>query len=431
MRKVILTMLVALGFALGAIAQDRTISGKVTDEKGAPLPGVSVTSSDNKKGTQTDANGNFSITVGTITKTLTVSSIGYDSQRVNARSGNVNVKMIAVNGTLEDVVVTGIRNIKRSEYAGAATRIRKADIENKPVGSFDQLLQGAAPGLLALTGSGQPGTSANIIIRGSSSISGGSAPLYVIDGIPVESGAFQGLNPNDFQTVDVLKDAALTALYGSRGSAGVIVITTKKGSGGKMKLSYSSQMGIKSKPDFSFTPMSTQQLLQAQEDYGLIAGGTINMPGWYYSKQNPRYGTLTPAQKTTEGLIYDSISKINTNWKDYIFRTAPFSNNEISVSGGSGKTRIFSSLALYKEAGITPRTDMKRITLRNNMDYADDKITFALNSSIAYTKRNFQQSTVTNSLGNPFLIAGVGTPYAQVFHMLLAIQITLFLVQIS
>jgi TonB-dependent starch-binding outer membrane protein SusC len=137
MRKVILTMLVALGFALGAIAQDRTISGKVTDEKGAPLPGVSVTSSDNKKGTQTDANGNFSITVGTITKTLTVSSIGYDSQRVNARSGNVNVKMIAVNGTLEDVVVTGIRNIKRSEYAGAATRIRKADIENKPFVSFN------------------------------------------------------------------------------------------------------------------------------------------------------------------------------------------------------------------------------------------------------------------------------------------------------
>jgi TonB-linked SusC/RagA family outer membrane protein len=415
MRKVILTMLIALGFVLGAGAQDRTISGRVTDEKGAPLPGVSVTSSDNKKGTQTDASGNFSISVGTNIKAVTFSSVGYESQRVNARNGNLNVKMSATNGTLEDVIVTGIRNVKRSEYVGATTRVRKADIENKPVGSFDQLLQGAVPGLLALTGSGQPGTSANIIIRGSSSISGGSSPLYVVDGIPIESGAFQGLNPNDFQTVDVLKDAASTALYGSRGSAGVIVITTKKGSGGKMKLSYSTQMGIKSKPDFSFTPMSTQQLLQAQEDYGLIAGGGSTMPGWFYSKLNPRYSSLSAAQKISEGLIYDSISKINTNWKDYTFRNAPFSNNEISVSGGAGKTKIFSSLALYKEDGTTPRTDMKRITLRNNMDYSDDKVVFSLNSSIAYTKRNFQQSAVTNSLGNPFLIAGIGTPYADVF----------------
>jgi TonB-linked SusC/RagA family outer membrane protein len=415
MRKVILTMLVALGFVLGAVAQDRTVSGKVTDEKGAPLQGVSVISSDNKKGTQTDASGNYSISIGANIKSITFSSIGYESQRTSVKGGVVNVKLSSSNGTLDDVIVTGIRNIKRSDYAGSVSRVATKDIQNKPIGSFDQALQGAAPGLLALTGSGAPGTSANIIIRGSGSIAGGSNPLYILDGIPIEASTFQGLNPNDFASVEVLKDASTTALYGSRGSAGVIVITSKRGIPSKMKVSFSTQNGIKARPDFAFTPMSTLELLKSQEDYGKIAGGSIAMPGWYYSKANPRYTTLTPAQQASEGLLQDSISRINTNWKDYMFRTNPFSNNEISISGGAGKTRVFSSLAMYKEGGVTPRSDMKRFTFRNNVDYVDDNLMFSLSSSVAYTKRNFQQSITTNNLGNPFLAVNITSPYSQVF----------------
>jgi TonB-linked SusC/RagA family outer membrane protein len=415
MRKVILTMLVALGFVLGAVAQDRTVSGKVTDEGGKALEGVSVTSSDNKGGTKTDASGSYSIKIGSNIKTLTFSSVGFETQKVNAKGGNVNVQLKVTNGTLDDVIVTGVRTIRRTDYAGSVSRVSTKDIQNKPIGSFDQALQGAVPGLLALTGSGQPGTSANIIIRGSGSISGGSNPLYVLDGIPIESSTFQGLNPNDFASVEVLKDAATTALYGSRGSAGVIVITSKKGSSGKVKVSFSTQNGIKSRPDFAFTPMNTTQLLQSQEDYGKVAGGGIAMPGWYYSKANPRYNSLTPTQQASEALLLDSISKVNTNWKDYMFRTGPFSNNEISISGGTGKTRIFSSLAMYKEDGVTPRTNMKRFTFRNNFDYSDDDLMFSLSSSVAYTKRNFQQSTTTNGLGNPFLAVNITSPYSQVF----------------
>jgi TonB-linked SusC/RagA family outer membrane protein len=415
MKKIILTMLFGLGLLLGAVAQNRTITGKVVDESGKALEGVSVTSSDNKKGTKTDASGNYSITIGTNVKNITFSSVGFESQSLNARSGSVDVKLKASSGTLEDVIVTGVRNIRRSDYAGSVSKVATKDIQNKPIGSFDQALQGAVPGLLALTGSGAPGTSANIIIRGSGSIAGGSNPLYILDGIPIESSTFQGLNPNDFASVEVLKDASTTALYGSRGSAGVIVITSRKGTASKMKVSFSTQNGIKSRPEFAFTPMTTAELLKAQEDYGKIAGGGIAMPGWYYSKANPRYNTLSATQQASEALLIDSISKVNTNWKDYMFRTNPFSNNEISISGGAGKTRIFSSLAMYKEGGVTPRSDMKRFTFRNNVDYSDDKLMFSLSSSVAYTKRNFQQSTVTNGLGNPFLAVNLTSPYSQVF----------------
>ena len=417
MRKIIMTLLVAIAFVLSATAQDRIITGKVTDPSGQAVSNASVVVPGGKTGTTTNADGSFSLSVPNAVKALQISAVNFETQRVIISGNTANASLILSQNALEEVVVTGIKTIRRAEYAGAVSRINKDVIENKPVGSFDQLLQGAAPGLLALTGSGQPGSAANIIIRGQTSIAGGSTPLYVIDGIPVEAGVFQGMNANDILTLDVLKDAASLALYGSRGGAGVIVMTTKKGTSGKLKLGYNVQMGIKSRPEFGFSPMNTTQLLQSQNDYGKVLGtpGNSSIPGWYYATNNPRYATLTAVGQADATRRLDSISKINTNWADYMFRTAPFSNHELTLSGGTGKTRIYSSLGLYNEDGVTPRTDMKRISFRNNIDYADDKITFALTSSIAYTKRNFQQSTVTNSTGNPFLAVNITTPYARVF----------------
>jgi TonB-linked SusC/RagA family outer membrane protein len=414
MRKVILTLLVAVAFMLNATAQNRTITGRVTDEKGTAVSGVSVTSSDRTGGTQTDRSGSYSIVVGPNTKTLTFSSVNFEAQTQNIRGGQINVKLMASSGVLEDVVVTGINRVKKSEFTGAVSKITERQIKNQPVGSFDQILQGRVPGLLALTGSGQPGNAATVIIRGQSSISGGSDPLYIVDGIPVEAGVFQGLNPNDFASVDVLRDAASTALYGSRGSSGIIVVTTKRGVSGKMKVSYSGQAGIKAKPDYAFRSMNTTELLKAQEDYGKIIGASASsatLPGWYYSQANPRYATLTAAQKATEAVSYDSISKINTNWSDEIFRTGTFTNNQISLSGGTGRTRLYSSLAFYQEQGTTLRTDMKRITARNNMDYADDKFTFSASLNLGITKRDFQQSSDFNT-SNPFASSVLAVPYA-------------------
>lgn len=401
-----------------AFSQNRTITGIVSDESGAPLANASVQVKDTQIGTTTSSNGGFSFSVPPNTRTLTFSSVGMEPQDVVLGSRtNIIVTLKSTLQALSEVVITGINVTKKSEFTGATTKLAAKEIANKPVGSFDQLFQGRVPGVLALTGSGQPGNSSTIIIRGQSSIQGATDPLYVVDGIPVETSVFQSLNPNDFASVDILRDASSTALYGSRGSAGVIVITTKRGTSGKMKLSYSGQMGLKNEPDFAFKPMNTTQLLKAQEDYGKIIGSTAStptLPGWYYSKNNPRYATLTAADQANADHLLDSISKINTNWSDQIFRQGSFSNHEVSLSGGAGKTRVYSSLALYNEEGTTLRTDMNRVTFRNNVDYADDKFTFSVSSNLGYTKRNFQQSSDFNT-SNPFASSALSVPYHVVF----------------
>ena len=424
MRKVILTLLVSMAFTLGALAQ-KTVSGKVTDADGKPISNVSVLVKGTTTGTTTDANGTYSLQVPANGKVIEFSILGYETQSLSIGSKAVFSPVMVSSDAKEmkEVVVTGINKIKKSQFAGAATKIDEKQLKNQPVGSFDQVLQGRAPGITALTGSGAPGSATNIIIRGTGSIQGGSSPLYVIDGIPVEASVFQGFNPNDFASIDVLRDAASTALYGSRGSAGVIVITTKRGTSGKMKFGYTGQMGVKSKPDFAFRPMNSTELLAAQERYGkIVAGGDasspvsvdLNIPGFYYSPENPRWNSLSGTEKAENARKLDSLRGINTNWSDEVLRSANFSNHQITLSGGTGKTRIFSSIGLYNEEGIALRTDMKRVSVRNNVDYADDKFNLQVSTNLAYTKRNFQQSTVGNNLGNPFLTSAVNVPYAKV-----------------
>ena len=424
MRKVILTLLVSMALVISAQAQ-KTVSGKVTDANGKPMSNVSVIVKGTTVGTTTGADGTYSIQVPAEGKVLEFSYLGFETQTTTIGNKLVYSPSLVSSDSKElaEVVVTGISRVKKSQFAGATTRIDEKQLKNQPVGSFDQILQGRAPGVTSLTGSGAPGSASNIIIRGTGSIAGSTSPLYIVDGIPVEASVFQGFNPNDFASVEILRDAASTALYGSRGSSGVIVVTTKKGVSGKMKVAYSGQMGVKSRPDFAFRPMNTAELLKAQEDYGkIVAQGdatsptanNINIPGFYYSPNNPRYAGLSAAEKTEVGRLLDSISKINTNWSDEIFRNANFSNHQISLSGGTGKTRLYTSIAMYNEEGITLRSDMKRITVRNNMDYADDKFNFSVNLNLGYTKRNFQQTTASANLGNPFLTSAVNVPYARV-----------------
>jgi TonB-linked SusC/RagA family outer membrane protein len=401
-------------------AQTRTITGKVTDEKGNPLAGVDVSVPRTSIHATTNSAGTFSISVPNTAKQLLFSYVGFASftAPITASSTTINASLNP-SADLEGVVVTGITRQRRSEYSGAATKIDAKVIEDRPVGSFDQALQGRVPGLLILTPSGAPGSASNIIIRGTSSITGTAAPLFIVDGIPVEQSVFQGYNPNDFESIDVLRDASASALYGSRGSAGVIVVTTKRGKGEKMKLSYGGQFGIKSRPQFTWDMMTTPELLKAQEDYGRILGvpqsQAGNIPGWFYSKNNPAYASLTAAQKAQYDATLDSISKINTNWRDVFFRDGSFQNHQLVLQGGAGRTRLYSSLGYYDEEGTTYRTNMQRVTWRNNVDYNDEKFMFNVSSNLGYTKRNFQQSTTTNSLGNPFLVANISAPYSRLF----------------
>lgn len=402
------------------LAQNKTITGKVTDASGKPLPNVSVIIKGTNTGTSTAADGTYTLNAGPDAKLIEFSSLGFETQAFTiGNKTKFSPSLVSSTKVLEEVVVTGINRVKKSQFAGAASKIDSKEIESKPVASFDQLLQGRAPGVLSLTGSGQPGEPSAIIIRGQNSISGGSTPLYIVDGIPVEAGVFQGLNTNDFASINVLRDAATQALYGSRGSAGVIVVTTKRGAAGRFKLGYSVQLGAKDKPDFSFRPMNTKELLQSQKDYGIITQDNNNalIPGWYYSSENPRVSALSPDGQAEAAHLLDSISKINTNWYDQFFRRGTFSNHELTFSGGSDKTRFYSSVGYYREQGIINPSDLKRATFRNNVDFSDDRFTLSVSSNIGYTKRNYDPNFPGFiSQFNSFLIPSVEAPYSTVYN---------------
>lgn len=397
---------------MNSIAQNKTITGKVVDDQtNVGLPNATILAKGTNTSARSEADGSFSITVSQRTQTLVISYIGYLSQEVSAASANVGTVKLKFSTKAEDgVIVTGIQKVKKSEYAGASSNISSEKIKAVPIASFDQILQGRAPGLSVLSGSGQPGNSASVILRGPTSITGGSSPLYILDGVPVEASVFQNINPNNFESVDVLKDAISAAQYGSRGAAGVIVATTKRGSGGKAKINFLYQVGRKFKPQFKYDMMNSKELLKAQEDLGKFVTGA-NLPGWVNSPVNPTFAAQTPAVQAQRLRTLDSLGNINNNWDDNYFTTGQFNSYDLSISGGQGRTKIYSGLGLYKEDAIIRRSDMKRITLQTNLDYADDKLSVAVSSLLGYTKRNFQQSATTNSVQNPFLSARISAPY--------------------
>jgi len=410
------------------LAQNRTISGKITDVSGTPIPGATIQATGSGARTVSGPNGSFTISVPAGTRSLTVSSIGYATQTIDiGSSAEMNVAMSVAVVENETVVITGYRNVERSKYAGAASKVSEKEMRNVPIASFEQILQGRAPGLTVLSGNGQPGSAANVILRGPTSLEGGSLPLYVVDGVPVEPAVFQSINPNDIASVDVLKDASAAALYGSRGAAGVIVVTTKRGKSGKMKLGFSTQQGVKFKPEFGYDPMNSAQLLDAQEKLGvMLPSSSLSewdefpvLPGWQWSPNNPNKlvnGVLVP--KTQADIDFgmralDSLRAINTDWSDEFYRLGRFSNNEISLSGGEGKTRLYSNIAYYKEDGILRPTGMKRITFRNNADYRDDKLTLSLSSILGFTRRTLQTEDLNgfNNFINPMGVAQFSPKY--------------------
>ncbi len=428
MKRLTLLVLCLCMLFQSAFSQSRTITGKITDASGAPLSGVTVSASGTRAKTVSKDDGSFTLSVPAEARTLEFVYVGFATQTIEiGSSSNFNISLKPATAELGEVVVTGYGNVERSKYAGAASKVSEKAIRNVPMASFDQILQGRAPGLTILSGSGQPGSSANVILRGPTSITGGSSPLYVVDGVPVEDAAFQGINANDIASIDVLKDASAAALYGSRGAAGVIVVTTKRGKSGKMKLGYSGQYGVKFAPEFGYDPMSTDQLLKAQETLGtVIPTSTMSewgtfpvLPGWQYSANNPNKivgGTVVP--KTAADFTFgnnqlDSLRRIQTNWYDEFFQRANFSNNEISLSGGEGRTRIYTNLGMYQEEGINVGTDMKRVSLRTNIDYRDQKFTLGMSSQLSYTRRNLELDPLNgfNNFINQFGVAQLTPQY--------------------
>ncbi len=390
--------------------QVRRISGKISDASGSPVANASIVVKGTSSGTVSGVDGSYALGVGPSAVTLVVTSIGLDS--VEVQIGNrttIDVTLSSTDKSLEEVIVTGYSRERKSQFAGAASKVDGKFLETVPVGSFDQALQGRAPGLLVNSSSGQPGSSPTITIRGIQSISGAnSQPLFIVDGVPIPSGDMQTLNPNDFESVTVLKDASAAALYGARGALGVIVVTTKKGKGGATNITFRSQLGITQAPNANrFDMMNTQEILQYEERLKLA-----NTPGWNYSPNNPAYQSSTPEQQARFDFLRDSLGRINTDYADLLFRQGLSQTHEINISGGSEKTRFYLSGGYFDQQGTDLNSRLTRYTTRLNLSHTAGKLTVNWNTSLGYSITNLSEGEfLGNSARNSFQMSWRAKPY--------------------
>jgi len=384
------------------------VTGKIVDESGNPMPGASVRIKGQSAIYATDNNGNFSIRNVDENAILVVSYIGYADREVVAKAQLGSLKLTPSAGTLSDVVVTGYTNYAKTQSANAASLVTAEKINTVPGLTVDQILQGRVPGMSVISTSGQPGQSAAVVIRGIGSVNGSSTPLFVLDGVPIEAGYFQTINPEDIESATVLKDASAKALYGSRGSNGVIVLTTKKGKAGKLAVNYTSQYGFSNLSRPNFTMMNTEQRLQFEEEIGASFGRNIG-PGWTYSPKNPTYAAGTATTRARADFIIDSLKKINTDWRDIFFQRGKFQEQQVSISGGNENLRFYNSLNYYSQEGVAKRTGLDRYSLRSNLDFKDDKFSGSVNLSLGYS-----QSSFTEGEGG----TGAGTAMASVYYAL-------------
>ena len=407
--------LVVLFAATSSPEMNKTIKGRVLSADNKPLEAVTVMVVGSSIGEVTNANGYYEISAPDNAKTLSFSLVGYTELRVNISGrSQIDVNLKSISTSLDEVVITGYTNYAKSQSASAATTVKSDKINQVPM-TVDQLLQGRVPGLVVSSGSGQPGQSAKITLRGVGTINGSTDVLYILDGVPIENGYFQTLNPTDIESVTVLKDASAKALYGSRGSNGVIVITTKRGKSGQLSFNYKSQYGFSDLPTPTFKMMNASEHLLFEEQIGQETGATAG-PGWTYSPKNPKYATQTPEVQQRYNLILDSLRKVNTDWRDFFFRRGTFMEQQIDASGGSDKVQFYSSLNYYNQDGIAVRSGMKRFTLRNNVNFHVNKLTGKLNVNVGYSSSSFIEAEGGSSGNNPLSAVYYALPYEYPYY---------------
>ncbi|MBC7417824.1 MAG: TonB-dependent receptor [Pedobacter sp.] len=410
MKKLLQSLFILLFVAVAAAAQDRTITGKVTgDSNGLPIPGVTVRVTGVVGGVVTGANGNYAIGITTGAKTLQFSSIGYITKAVTiGRSNQVNIVLQADANALEDVVVVGYGTTKKESFTGSAAVVKSDVLENRPVSSFDKALQGAAAGVTVTTTSGQPGAASEVRIRGIGSISANASPLYVIDGIPIQSGDFSQvattsdilstINPNDIASVTVLKDASAASIYGSRAANGVILITTKKGRSGKTRFNLTMNGGNSYIATNKPASLDASQYFKTYFDYyynkNIAAGSAPDAAATKADAStikilavNP-YNTATPygaggSLNPGAALFYD------TNWRDAVTNTGVTKSVNLSAQGGNDATKFFFSGGYFDQKGIILASNFKRYSGKINLSNQVNKaISVGVNTTLSYTDQN-------------------------------------------
>jgi len=348
MRKLVTIFLCMVLTALQLNAQNRTITGKVLGDNGSPLSGATILAVGSTAKTLTNESGSFTISVSPTTKTLQVSFIGFDQQSISiGKESNYAVTLKDKSSNLDEVVVVGYGTAKKkSEVAGSVVQISGEKVQDRPAANILDALQGQVPGLQIYNSSGEPSNTPSVRLNGVGSLGASSTPLYILDGAPIDPGTVLSLNPEDFESVAVLRDASATSIYGSRAANGVILFTTKKGKANKSQISLQTQYGfsnlVKPTEDMFNSFMNTKQLT----DFWIATG------------------YRTQAQVSSLLNTYNA----DTKWyKTYYRENAPSFQTDLNVSGGGGKTTYYISGSYFNQDGLAYRSGYKRYTLRSNL----------------------------------------------------------------
>jgi TonB-linked SusC/RagA family outer membrane protein len=392
---------------------DITIKGIITDEKGEKLPGVSVMVKGTSRGTNTNQDGEFSITVADQKAVLVFSFVGYLAQEVSVNNRNsIQVSLKLDNKALDEVVVVGYGTVKKRDLTGSVSSISSSDIKAQPISGLNQAMQGRVSGVQVTQSSNAAGGGVQVRVRGGNSISASNEPLYVIDGFPVtnpspaqglssgnaRSEAFPNvlatLNPNDIESMEVLKDASATAIYGSRGANGVVLITTKRGKEGQSNIEFESFYSIS-----RITKL--HQLINASESLKAKNEQLVNLGRTERYGTDPAYGPRKPDDYLP-----------GTDWQKEIYRDAPTQNYQLTLSGGNDKVRYLVSGNYFDQNGIILTNNFKRYSTRFNLD--------ARLSNRIKIGSNFSLTRSDNILVSEPSVGGAGTTSSPVQSALAA-----------
>ncbi|MBP6025291.1 SusC/RagA family TonB-linked outer membrane protein [Ferruginibacter sp.] len=357
MTKLLSFLLLLFIVPLSLLAQNKTIKGKVTDETGVPIAGVTVITKGAKKGTQTDKEGNFSVSVtGSGSIDLVLSSVGYTSKIVKVTGTDAGtVQLIKEAITQEDVVVVGYATVRRKDLTGTVSSVSAKQIKDIPLSSAAEALQGRLAGVQAIATEGAPGADILIRVRGGGSITQDNSPMYIVDGVQVEN-ALSVIAPQDIASIDVLKDASTTAIYGARAANGVVIITTKVGRPGKTQVAYNGGFGVRQLP----------KIMDVLSPYDFVV--------WQWERSRGA------ADSAAYGSTWDTLANYKNvapiNWQDEVFgRNAKFQNHNISVNGGNQATTFNLSVTANREDGIQLESGFDRNLLNFKLDHkVSDKV---------------------------------------------------------
>lgn len=432
-----------------AAAQSMRFSGRVTDTDGAPVIGAGLVCIEkNTAGTTTDLDGNFSITLPAGAKTVKFSSVGMKElvyQLIPGRTENVRIIMEWENTELDQVVVTGYAQTSVKRITGSVAVLNSEKFEAKAISSVDALMQGEVAGVSIKSLSGQPGTQAKITIRGSNNITGSSAPLWVVDGVPLQSespvlsseqlatGGFDNIfvngigniNPNDIESITILKDAAAAAIYGSRAANGVIVVTTKKGEAGKMRISYNNTFSWSFKPERSLNLMNSSEKLSWEDELwnefsaakyaASLTDNTVIYPVVGIVGQiRAGLGDFASMKgdKAAQDKYIESLRNVDTNWYNLLFRNSFSQGHHLSLSGGSGKSTYYVALGLNDEDGMLIHNDYRRYNVNAKMTLTPtDWARIDVGMEAARQESKMPYSTV-----DPFYYAFFSNPYERAYN---------------